>query len=48
VLSIDKVRVRGEVDIIGVTVQVSSVDGEPVCSAASTFYHTHAAAGAAA
>ena len=46
VLSIDKVRVRGEVDIIGVTVQVTSVDGERVCSAASTFYHTHPSAGA--
>jgi acyl dehydratase len=48
VLSIDKVRVRGEVDIIGVSVQVTAVDGERVCSAASTFYHTHASAGAAA
>ncbi len=48
VLSIDKVRVRGEVDIIGVSVLVTTVDGERVCSAASTFYHTHASAGAAA
>lgn len=48
VLSIDKVRVRGEVDIIGVSVAVATVDGEAVCSAASTFYHTHASTGAAA
>ena len=46
VLSIDKVRVRGEVDIIGVSVQVATVDGEPVCNASSTFYHSHEPAGA--
>ena len=47
VLSIDKVRVRGEVDIIGVSVEVGTVDGERVCSASSTFYHTHAPEGVA-
>ena len=46
VLSIDKVRVRGEVDIIGVSVQVATVDGEPVCNASTTFYHSHEPAGA--
>ncbi len=40
VLGIDKVRKRGGVDIIGVSVKVDTVDGEPVCSASSTFYHT--------
>lgn len=43
VLSIDKVRVRGAVDIVGVSVKVRTVDGEPVCSANSTFYHSHPA-----
>jgi acyl dehydratase len=42
-LSIDKVRVRGEADIIGVSVQVDTVDGELVCTASSTFYHSHPA-----
>jgi acyl dehydratase len=47
VLTIDKVRVRGEVDIIGVSVKVATIDGEPVCGASSTFYHSHDSAGAA-
>jgi acyl dehydratase len=46
-LSIEKVRVRGEVDIIGVSVEVDTVAGEPVCRASSTFYHSHESAGAA-
>lgn len=46
VLSIGKVRVRGEVDIIGVSVDVETVGGEHVCSASSTFYHSHASQGA--
>src|SRR5690349_20543334 len=32
VLSIEKVRNRGEVDIIGIAVRVDSVAGEPLCS----------------
>ena len=48
VLSIDKVRVRGEVDIIGVSVKVDTVGGEPVCGASSTFYHSHESIGATA
>ncbi len=47
-LSIDKVRVRGEVDIIGISVQVDTVGGEQVCRASSTFYHSHEPAGDAA
>jgi acyl dehydratase len=43
-LSIDKVRARGEVDIITSSVAVATEDGEPVCTAASTFYHSHEAA----
>lgn len=46
VLAIDKVRVRGEVDIIGVSVKVATLDGEPICSASSTFYHSHEPTGA--
>jgi acyl dehydratase len=41
VLGIDKVRLRGDTDIIGISVQVATVDGEAVCSASSTFYHSH-------
>ena len=44
VLSIDKVRNRGDVDIIGISVTVSTIDGERVCAASSTFYHTREAA----
>ena len=43
VLAIDQVRVRGAVELVGVTVRVQSVDGEPVCDAASTLVHTRAA-----
>jgi hypothetical protein len=40
-LTIDKVRARGEVDIISCTVLVETDAGEAVCSASSTFYHSH-------
>jgi acyl dehydratase len=44
ILSIEKVRVRGEVDIIGIAVAVETVEGERVCTASSTLYHSHEAA----
>lgn len=40
-LTIDKVRVRGSVDIVGCAVSVATVAGEPLCTARSTFYHSH-------
>jgi hypothetical protein len=29
------------VDIISIAVEVDTVDGEQICTAGSTFYHTH-------
>lgn len=40
-LTIDKVRLRGSADIIGSTVRVETVDGELVCTASATFFHSH-------
>lgn len=42
-LSIDQVRVRAAVELIGITVHLVTVDGEPVCDAGSTLVHTRAA-----
>jgi acyl dehydratase len=39
-LTIDKVRNRGAVDIINSHVSLTTIDGEEVCTAASTFLHT--------
>ncbi len=39
-LRIDKVRVRGAADIISASVEVTTVDGDPVCTAQATFFHT--------
>lgn len=39
-LTIDKVRRRGTADIISVVVRVETTDGELVCLASSTFFHT--------
>jgi acyl dehydratase len=47
-LVIDKVRVRGDVDIISSSVHVETESGEAVCTASSTFYHSHAPAGVSA
>lgn len=51
ILTIDKVRVRGDVDIIGVAVAVRTVpdapgaaEGELVCTATSTFFHSRESA----
>lgn len=44
VLGIDKVRCRGALEIVGVTVRVETVDGEPVVDSSSTFVHTRPAA----
>ncbi|GAB3915472.1 UPF0336 protein [Microlunatus endophyticus] len=41
--TIDKVRNRGGVDIINSSVVLSSVDGEEICTASSTFMHTRPA-----
>jgi len=42
VLSIDKVRCRGAMEIVGVTVRVETLDGERVVDSSSTFVHTRA------
>ncbi len=42
VLSIDKVRCRGAMEIVGVTVRLRTLDGEPVADSSSTFIHTRA------
>jgi len=42
VLSIDKVRCRGAMEIVGVTVRVATLEGEPVVDSSSTFVHTRA------
>jgi hypothetical protein len=43
-LTIDKVRVRDSADIIGASVAVTTLDGEPVATAAATFFHSREAA----
>ncbi len=43
VLGIDKVRCRGALEIVGVTVRVKTVDGDPVVDSSSTFVHTRSA-----
>jgi acyl dehydratase len=43
-LTIDKVRTRGEADIVVSSVEVRTVDGEPVCTATATFFHSREAA----
>ena len=39
-LRIDKVRVRGQADIIGSSVLVETTDGELICTASATFFHS--------
>ncbi|MEL4358208.1 MULTISPECIES: FAS1-like dehydratase domain-containing protein [unclassified Luteococcus] len=39
-LTIDKVRNRGAMDMVGVRVDVRTVAGEPVCTATSQLIHT--------
>jgi len=39
-LNIDKVRCRGAMEIVGVTVRVETLEGEPVVDSSSTFVHT--------
>jgi acyl dehydratase len=46
-LTIDKVRSRPDVDIISSSVMVDTAAGEQICTAASTFYHSHEAAAGA-
>ena len=41
-LNIDKVRCRGAMEIVGVTVRVETLEGEPVVDSSSTFVHTRA------
>lgn len=43
-LRIDKVRTRGTADIITSSVDVQTIEGEPVCTAVATFFHTHESA----
>lgn len=40
-LTIDRVRNRGASDIISSSVEVESLDGELICTAAATFFHAH-------
>lgn len=42
-LTIDRVRVRGPVEFVGVTVDVATTDGDHVCSTTSTLVHTRPA-----
>jgi len=44
-LTIDKVRVRGAADIISSSVRVVDGDGELVCLADATFFHSREASG---
>jgi acyl dehydratase len=43
VLTIDRVRCRGAMEIVGVTVRLATLDGEPLVDSSSTFVHTRAA-----
>lgn len=43
VLTIDKVRTRGTADIISSSVLIETVDGEEICRAEATFFHSHEA-----
>ena len=40
-LTIDRVRNRGASDIISSSVEVETLDGELICTAAATFFHAH-------
>ena len=42
-LAIDKVRVRAGSELVSATVDLSSRDGEQICSSQATFYHTREA-----
>ncbi len=42
-LTIDKVRNRGASDIISSSVEVETVEGELICTAEATFFHSHEA-----
>lgn len=39
-LTIDKVRPRGNLDMVSVSVLIATTAGEPVCTATSTLLHT--------
>lgn len=43
VLTIDKVRSRGSADIISASVRIETTEGDEVCLAESTFFHSHQA-----
>jgi acyl dehydratase len=45
-LTIEKVRARGATAILGIAVDLATVDGEPLCTAASTLMHTSEGAAA--
>lgn len=44
ILTIDKVRSRGSADIISSSVRVETIDGEPICIAEATLFHSREAA----
>jgi acyl dehydratase len=39
-VTISGVRVRGQVDMVTVTTDIATVDGEPVCTMTSSLFHT--------
>jgi acyl dehydratase len=47
VLSIERVRNRGEADVVSVSARVDTVDGEEICTVSSTFFHTREAGASA-
>ncbi len=44
VLTIDKVRARGAIEFVGVTVKLTTTAGQPICDATSTLVHTRSQA----
>ena len=40
ILTIEQVRSRGAADIVSSSVRIDTVQGEPVCVAAATFFHS--------
>jgi acyl dehydratase len=43
-LTIDRVRVRAGSEIVSCSVMIKTVDGQEICTAASTFFHSREAA----
>ena len=43
ILTIEQVRSRGAADIVSSSVRIDTVQGEPVCMAEATFFHSREA-----